>query len=164
MEIIHIPAVGIELAGRLVRWGTSRQALRQFLGAPSDGVDVVHDISRYLPGAEDIDERKDIYREYIGRAVSFTALYDREDAFREFELHEADQIQVGEIAISFKTAVPDLAVEIENKGYALTELEGSKENILINSLLTNFASARYLGGDGDLVGYVYCSESIDHLL
>jgi hypothetical protein len=54
--------------------------------------------------------------------------------------------------------------ELGKKGYELTELEGSSENILVNSLLTNFASSQSLGGDGNLVDYVYCGRRIDHLL
>lgn len=164
MKIIHKPTVGIELAGKLVPWGTTRQDLQELWGAPSEAMNVVHNISKYLPDAEDIIERKDIYQNYLNQGISFAAVYDKDDIFSEFELHEADQITVADIDISFKVAVPDLVNELEKKGYDLTELEGSDENILINSLLTNFASSQYLGGDGDFVRYVYCSGNIDHLL
>ena len=164
MKIIHKPSVGIELDGKLVPWGTKRQDLQELWGSPSEAINVVHNISQYLPDAEDIIERKDIYQNYLNKDVSFAAVYNKADIFSEFELHEADQIKVADIDISFKVAITDLVSELKKKGYDLTELEGSDENILINSLLTNFASSRYLGGDGDLVRYVYCSGNIDHLL
>ncbi len=164
MKIIHKPSVGIELDGKLVPWGATRQDLQELWGSPSEAINVVHNISKYLPDAEDIIERKDIYENYLNQDVSFTAVYDKDDIFMEFELHEADQIKVADIDISFKVAIPDIVNELKKRGYDLTELEGSDENILINSLLTNFASSQYLGGDGDQVRYVYCSRNIDHLL
>ena len=164
MKIIHKPSVGIELDGKLVPWGATRQDLQELWGSPSEAINVVHNISKYLPDAEDIIERKDIYENYLNQDVSFTAVYDKDDIFMEFELHEADQIKVADIDISFKVAIPDLVNELRKKGYDLTELEGSDQNILINSLLTNFASSQYLGGDGVQVRYVYCSGNIDHLL
>ena len=164
MKIIHKPSVGIELAGKLVLWGTTRQNLQEILGAPSEAINVVHNISKYLPDSEDIIERKDIYEKYLSQDISFATIYDKDDLFSEFELHGADQITVADIDINFKVAVADLVTELKMKGYDLTELEGSDENILINSLLTNFASSQYLGGDGDFVRYVYCSQNIDHLL
>ena len=164
MKIVYKPSVGIELAGKLAPWGTARQDLQALWGAPSKAMNVVHNISKYLPDAEDILERKDIYEKYLNQDISFAAVYDKDDIFSEFELHEADQITVADIDISFKVAVPDIVNKLKMKGYDLTALEGSDENILINSLLTNFASSRYLGGDEDLVSYVYCSQNIDHLL
>ena len=164
MKIIHKPNLGIELAGKLVPWGTTRRDLQELWGSPSEAMNVVHNISNYLPNAEDIIERKDIYQNYLNKNISFAAVYDKDDIFAEFELHQADQITVADLDISFKLTVPDLVSELKKRGYDLTELEGSDENILINSLLTNFASSQQLGGDGHLVRYVYCSRSIDHLL
>lgn len=164
MKIIHKPNVGIELAGKLVPWGAARQDLRESWGAPTEERNIVHNISKYLPGEDDIVERKDIYQDYMNQSVSFAASYDKDDIFSEFELHQADQITIADIEISFNIAVQDLVSELEKKGYELTRLEESSENILIASLLTNFVSSRHLGGDGDCVGYVYCSSNTNHLL
>ena len=164
MDISHKPTVGIMLGGKLVRWGMSRQEVGDLLGIPSQEINMVHNISKYLPGAKDIIERKDSYQHYLGQAVSFATIYDKDDIFREFELHEADQIIIDDVIINFKAAVPDLVDELRKKGYELIELEGSDENILIKSLLTNFTSAESLGGDGNLVSYVYCTGNIGHLL
>ncbi len=164
MDISHKPNVGMMVGGKLLRWGMSRQEVRDLLGVPSKEINLVHNISKYLPGAEDIIERKDSYQHYLGQAVSFATIYDKDDIFKEFELHEADQIIIGDVTISFKAAVPELVDELKKRGYELIELDGSDEDILITSLFTNFASSQHLGGDGNLVSYAYCAENIDHLL
>jgi hypothetical protein len=163
VKIIHKPTVGIELAGKLVPWGTTRQDLQKVWGIPSETVNIVHNVSQYLPGADDIVQRQDVYQNYMGQNVSFAAVYDKDDIFKEFELHGGGQITIADVDINFESAVPDLVDELKKKGYDLTELEGSEENILISSLLTSFASSQSMGGDGELVSYVYCSANIDHL-
>lgn len=164
MEIVHKPTVGIELDGHLLTWGTERHDLRNALNEPFKEINLVQKIGGYLPDLDDLVVRKDVYRNYRDRGISFTLIYDKDDIFSEFELQEGETLLVGDVKLDFRKNVFDLVAELERKGYHPVELEGSDENILISSLLTNFASSDHLGGNGKQVAYIYCSVNIDHLL
>ena len=164
MEIVHKPTAGIELDGQLLAWGTDRHDLRKTLDEPFREINLVHEIGGYLPDFDDLVERKDVYRNYRGQGISFTLIYDKDDIFSEFELHEGEELLVNDVKIDFRKNIFDFVTELGKKGYQPIEVEGSDENILIGSLLTNFASSDHAGGNGKQIAYVYCSVNIDHLL
>lgn len=122
------------------------------------------DLSAFIPESDPIITKKDIYNRTFDPALWFVLIYDDQEEFKAFELHEGINFAVQDCQIDFSDDIFFIKNKLIELGYDLHSLDGSEENILVSAIKTNFASSNEMGGDGKELSYVYCAENIDHLL
>ncbi len=165
MNTVHIPTVGIVLGDIQLNWQESCDKIRESLNCEYEEHNDITDLSEFLEDAEPIITRTDIYNKTLSPKLWFTLRYSESDELIEFELHESSFLFiVKDLAFDFSNLFGAVKSNINSSTHFFIQVEGSEENILIESLKTNLASDREMGGDSNTLSYIYCAQCVKHLI
>jgi hypothetical protein len=96
------------------------------------------------------------------RAVSFFFNYKDGNLLNELEVHGGVEITVGSARLSFERELSNAVADLEIIS-PLVVLIGY-EKYFFKDLKLTISSNEAMGGNGNDLGYFYCSANVDHLI
>ncbi|MGE7775622.1 hypothetical protein ACQKLP_12910 [Chitinophaga sp. NPDC101104] len=153
MNFEYFPGEKIVLNGIPINFGTERASVREMIGERFTANDLEFEF-------EDITivQRRDIYRDINGTTNYFFTGYNANDELESLELHQCETVAVSGVRFTFN----DLFDEVSNK---LLTIDASRvtdhEETIFPALKLIIKSDRQVGGEADVLGYLYCA--IDHI-
>ena len=163
ITLTYQPDKSVSFGDLLLLWGTDRHQIRQLLNDNFEISDNVIDMSQYNNGdtAQNIIQRRDIYRNFQGHDNFFFVNFDNEDKLRDIEIHHGLDIDINGKVINF-------SMDIEKVAELLNNISDDKKLLsdgeyLFKDLKLTIASSDAMGGVGNELSYFYCSKDVSHL-
>jgi hypothetical protein len=162
--ITYHPDRGISFGDTFLAWGIDRQKARDFLNDTYEIGDTAIDFSENHNGdtSHNINQRRDIYKNYRGQDNFFFLNFDLADHLIEIEIHHGLDIICRDVTISFAMAIEEAAALLN--AISRDKLLLSEGEYLFKNLKLTIASSEAMGGNGKELSYFYCTNDISHLI
>ena len=149
MNFEYFPGEKIVLNGIPIDFGTARANVRKMIGERF----TTNDLELEFEGIT-IMHRRDIYHDINGTTNYFFTGYNANEELESLELHHCETVVVSGVRFSFN----DLFDEVSNK---LSMIDASRvtdhEETIFSALRLIIRSDRQMGGETDVLGYLYCA-------
>lgn len=157
MHFQYFPTNKIIIDGVALEFLDQRNRVREKIGTDykedNQVIDLGDDVAPIL-------QRRDIYEDINSSECFFFLIYDKDDLLREVEVHHCDDIQVFDALFSFNEGLDAIANKLMKYSDNNKESEGE---YLFRDLKIVITSKEQMGGDGNSLGYFYCTIDITHL-
>lgn len=121
----------------------------------------VNEIIEFGEGVEYLDMRRDIYGGQSSSELYFFLNYDKSDLLVEVEVHQCESIKVLDVSFDFEDELDLVALKLSKYSQVAILSEGE---ILFKDLKMVLSDKRKMGGEGNSIGYFYCSIDVSHLV
>ena len=157
MTIHYQPNIGFEVNSNNIKWGTTRESVRQAFALEFQEDDGVLDNSAFFDGdtSYNIVYKQDHYE-------NFKASYNSENCLKELEIFNEITIIVSEVTLTFGKDVSELVREFEKQHHTATKIDDG--NFFIEDLKITIASSASMGGEGNGLAYFYCGKDVQHVI
>ena len=164
ITLTYQPDKGIIIGDILLMWDTKRELARKLLNNSFDVDDKIVDLSLNHQGdsSQNINQRRDIYKNFQGQENYFFLNYDINDQLSEVEIHHGFVIKIKEQVIKF-------SMDIEKVAELLTNISNDKckfsdGEYFFEKLKLTVSSSKAMGGDSNSISYFYGSKDVTHLI
>lgn len=107
-----------------------------------------------------VSQRRDIYQNINDSDNFFFLNYDQNDRLRDIEIHYCNKVRVFDIFFDFEEDIDSVATKLMRYSEYNKQSEGEYLFIDLKIVIVN---KDQMGGEGNSIGYVYCSSDITHL-
>ena len=158
----YTPDTGFTLGDRSINWGMSREEVRGILQAEFEESNTTTDMSFLYGGSHvnDIEQRQDIYQDYGEGENNFVLGYDEQDSLTDLEIHYGADIQVKGKKINFDLSFEEAVGDLKTVSSDFEEM--AEGEYLFRDLKISVMDEEMMGGEGNKLGYFYCSNDISH--
>jgi len=160
MNFEYLPQGIVTIDGVSFKFGDTRELIREKLSElhKEDDKGVSFDDS---DTGKKLFQRRDVYQDHKPEMSLFFLGYNKLDLLTEIEIHQCDQIKVINSSFSFDQDLDSIAVDLNN--YSIGVKKGKGE-YFFKDLGIVILDKEEMGGDGNTLGYFYCSSDVSHLI
>lgn len=146
-----------------MKWGLERNVIQRLLGNSHTSDDQIIDLSSHFNGdtKHNIHQRRDIFKYFKNASCLFFLNYDGDNLLFDIEIHNGVDIKLKHITISFDDDINLVLKNIKSISESFRELNNG--NYFFKDLNLVVADEESMGGDGNNLGYFYCSINTEHL-
>ena len=162
MTLSYRPTTGITINGKEINWGEDRKTARKKVDFKYKADDRVIDLSQYNDGdaSKNIDVKRDIYGG-TDSLYYFFLNYTTSEVLDSIEIHWAAPVQIGPATLEFNERITVALDKLDQIDRHREQLSAGE--FFYPKLKLVIASSEVMGGDGDGLAYIYCSDNVDHL-
>jgi hypothetical protein len=156
MNLEYLPAQGILVNKVLIEFGEPRDMVRSKL----DDKHKEDDLQIPFDNSEPVWQRRDVYTNFETGNNLFFLGYDDSNVLSEVEVHYCDQIKVLDVVFDFNSSLKSIALQLERYADITKQTIGE---YFFTDLKLSIIDKSQLGGEGNTLGYFYCSSDVSHL-
>ncbi|HWZ04594.1 MAG TPA: hypothetical protein VNX40_13345 [Mucilaginibacter sp.] len=155
LTISYTPNIGVIINEAHLNWGAQRELVRKLLNSNYQVQDRVYDDIG-------ISQKRDIYKDYNGSNNFFFLNYDENNLLFELEVHAGADIMVGGVLLSFEKELSVIINDLQIISPLITKIRDGE--YFFRDLQLTVSDQEAMGGEGNALGYFYCSVNTDHLI
>ena len=153
----YIPTRQIIIDGVVLEFLEQRDMVRKKLGVNYREDNQIIDLG---DNASSISQRRDIYRNTNNSDNFFFLNYNQNDRLRDIEIHYCDKVKIFDIFFDFEENIDSIAAKLMRYSEYNERREGE---YIFNDLKIVIMNKDQMGGEGNSLGYVYCTSDVTHL-
>jgi hypothetical protein len=158
MRIIYLPDSEIKIDEIAIKFSEHRSSVRNKLMVNYRSNDQVIDLGAGMPT---LIQRRDIYEPFDDNGPFFFLGYTADDLLKDLEVHYCDQIVVLDVVFDFNNTLEEIALRLNRITPATRVGQGE---YFYKELKLVVLDKQEMGGEGNTLGYFYCSTDVSHLV
>ncbi len=158
MILQYQPANKVAIDKVALEFNEKRDSIRVKLGQIYEEYNEVVQLG--TPHMDPIYQRRDIYKNINATDNYFFLNYDKNDLLSEVEIHRCEKINVFDVSFDFDEELDSIVLRLSKYSSVVRKSEGE---YFLRELKVVISSRAHMGGEGDTLGYFYCSSDVAHL-
>jgi len=156
MEIEYLSDAGFRINSAFINWDDDRLFIRSIFKGIHKEDDKIFEFED-----ENIEQRRDVYQNYLGEDNCFFLNYNSNDQFSEIEIHWGMSIIIKGVRLVFENELSDVIKSINALGFDAIEM--GKGEFFFPELRMTIADGEAMGGNGNGLSYFYATKDVSHL-